>query len=400
MEGWRLRVRATAADWFTVLAVGCLVLAAVGGWAAYTGHVDPGTHVEERTVATWDLTNTVRHQATVTEPNPVFAQDRVLQNRSRYLAAAAPTVRLQSETGYTASERGSVDIAVEAVMVRRAVSPEGETTGQARDRQVFWQTSQTLTDRRVTGLAPGESAAVDVEMRPLQAANGTRTLVERLGGSPGEVQTVIIFAYDVRGTVNGQQVSRSWTTEALLDTTESSYGVTLSNSVPDGGQSVEQVTVPNESGPVRQIGGPAIIVLGIVGLVALAWGRHTDQLGLSPAEHDRLQYLDDRQEFDEWITTIALPPAADDTPRATAASLADLANFAIDADEGIVEDPTRGRYAVVHDGTLYTYEPPGEVVGETVDGVTRTADRDSVVAQNVSVEPDESSVDAPDADDD
>ena len=47
-----------------------------------------------------------------------------------------------------------------------------------------------------------------------------------------------------------------------------------------------------------------------------------------------------------------------DRPRASADSLGSLVDFAIDTDNGVVEDPSRGLYCVLHDGYLYTYEPP------------------------------------------
>jgi hypothetical protein len=84
--------------------------------------------------------------------------------------------------------------------------------------------------------------------------------------------------------------------------------------------------------------------------------RHTFEL--SDAEAVYLRYRDDRTEFDEWIARIRLSSHVHDLPRAEAATLADLVDFAIDADVGVVEDPATEEYYVTHGEMLYVFEPP------------------------------------------
>jgi hypothetical protein len=71
-----------------------------------------------------------------------------------------------------------------------------------------------------------------------------------------------------------------------------------------------------------------------------------------------LAYEDEREDFDEWISTIRLPDEVFDLPRAEAASLSALVDFAIDTDNSVIEDPDDSAYYVIHDGYLYTYQPP------------------------------------------
>jgi hypothetical protein len=100
--------------------------------------------------------------------------------------------------------------------------------------------------------------------------------------------------------------------------------------------------------------------LSVVGLAGLTVARSRDDLGLTDAEREWLAYREDRSEFDEWITEFTVPQEAFDRPRARAASLGDLVDFAIDTDSGVVESADGHQYLVVHDEFLYTYTAPRE----------------------------------------
>ncbi len=116
------------------------------------------------------------------------------------------------------------------------------------------------------------------------------------------------------------------------------------------------------------------MVLG--GLVAV---RSRGRLALSSTEQELLAYEDEREDFDEWISTIKLPDEAFDLPRAEAASLGALVDFAIDTDNSVIEDPDDGAYYVVHDGYLYTYQP----------SVSRGEGRSSLLTKDDSDEPEQ-----------
>lgn len=135
------------------------------------------------------------------------------------------------------------------------------------------------------------------------------------------------------------------------------YRVT-SNGTGGAFETTRPVEVPQEAGPPRTVGGPLLLLVGLAGLGALGWVRRQHPDGLTDAERERLTFEDDREDFDEWISVIELPDEVLDRPRASADSLGSLVDFAIDTDNGVVEDPSRGLYCVLHDGYLYTYEPP------------------------------------------
>ncbi|WP_224449877.1 DUF5305 family protein [Haloprofundus salilacus] len=74
---------------------------------------------------------------------------------------------------------------------------------------------------------------------------------------------------------------------------------------------------------------------------------------ITAAERRRLAYLDERLEFEEWISTVRLPSSAREKPRAEASSLGDLVDIAIDTQNAVLADPDEEAYYVVGDEYLY-----------------------------------------------
>jgi len=146
---------------------------------------------------------------------------------------------------------------------------------------------------------------------------------------------------ELEGTLNGESITRSPSLEFGIDHAGDTY------TVGDPGPESESDTVPQEVtqevertyGPLRTIGGPLLLVVGIVAGAGLSYARYEGSLDVSEAERAYLSYRDDRSEFDEWITRIRLPPEAHDRPVAYADSLRDLVDFAIDNETGVIEDP-------------------------------------------------------------
>ena len=120
------------------------------------------------------------------------------------------------------------------------------------------------------------------------------------------------------------------------------------------------VTVENEPSPLQRVGGPVLLLVGLLGAAGLAVARYRGTLEVSDDERELLAYRDDRAEFDEWISTVRLPDEARDLPVAEAETLADLVDVAIDSDNPVLEHPDGDAYSVVHDGYRYTFEAPPE----------------------------------------
>jgi hypothetical protein len=183
-------------------------------------------------------------------------------------------------------------------------------------------------------------------------------ITEQLGTSTGTIKTIVHATVNVTGTVNGERIidSRSHALPLTLET--DSYRVGSVEEPTRRTEITQPVTVPREYGPLRTVGGPVLVLVSVVGVVALFVGRSEERFELTDAEREWLTYREHRAEFDEWITGFSVPQEVFDRPRAEAASLGDLVDFAIDTDSGVVESPDGSQYLVVNDEFLYTYTAP------------------------------------------
>jgi hypothetical protein len=353
---WDLRLRALLDRQFATVTAVLVVCALVGGFATYTAHVDPGTTTEERVVATWESSGTFDHAATVTRENPLFAVGRTLEDRQVYFSSITPTLNGSYAFGYRASDGGTVETSVDVVLITRSV---GEQTGdQSGEGAVLWERSRTLHQTGATTLAPGDDVRAPFSLNASAVETERQGIEDRLGGGVGTVETFVRATVDIEGTVNGKRVDTQEVHTLPVTIEGNTYRVGPAETSGQQFETTQTVTVPRTYGPLRSVGGPALLVLSLAGLVGLAVGRSRYRLELTDAEREWLAYREDRSEFDEWITTFRLPFEAFDRPEAEAASLADLVDFAIDTDSGVIEAPDETEYYVVYDDVLYTYTAP------------------------------------------
>lgn len=360
-----VRLRATLSDRFGALVGLLLLVALVGGAFTYTTHVDPGTHVEERTVSTWTSTAGYDHSATVTRENGVFSVGRTLSDRALYFDAITPTLDGQLRYGYEATDGGELSVRSSSTLVVRAV-------GERDDREViYWRVNEPVGRPTSTTIAPGETFTAPFATNVSALKERVESIETELGGSPGTPEARILTRVRVTGTVNGEEVSRSreFAMTLTLDE-EGTYRVLDDGETRRTTNATERVVVENEYGPLRQVGGPAVLALSVLGLIGLVAARYTGRLDVTAAERDRLAFERAREEFDEWIT----PADVDDPPNPTAVhTLAGLVDLAIDTGERVLEDPEAERYYVFGDPD-YVYEAPptetGHEARDSVDAVT------------------------------
>lgn len=346
-----LRVRAFAGEWFVVLVVACAVLAVAGGYAAGTAHAAPGTTAERQTVEHWAVGGSFEHAATVTRENPVFETGETLAGRSTYFVGASPvldgtyTVSYSDPTG----DAAPVDVTATATLVLQSASED--TT--------YWTERERLTATTAT-LAPGESAALSFDLNASRVDQRATEIQQGLGDTGGEVSTTVVVAVNATGAVAGAEYPASYTQSIPVTVGGSTYSVGATDAVREAATTRRTVQVPASYGPLWTVGGPLLFVVGAAGLGALGAVYRRDELGLTDAERDYLAFRDDRAEFDEWVVRARLPAAVRDRERADAESLADLVDYAIDADVGVVEDTeSESFYAVTRD-LVVAYDPPAE----------------------------------------
>lgn len=342
-----LRVRAVASSWFAALVVACVALAAVGGFAAYTAHAAPGSTATASERAHWSVDGEFGHSAQVTGENPVFDVGETLSNRSTYFTNAAPVLDGQYVARYAGATTESASVSVDAALVVRSV---GENT-------VYWTDRQSLDDASAA-VSPGESVAVEFSLNATEVAQRASTIQSELGSTPGEVETFVTVAVDAEGTADGQPAALSFTHRLPVSVNGDTYAVGPAETSRETMTTTETVTTPREYGPLWSLGGPLLFVLGSGGLAALALARRRGGLELSAAERRLLEFRDERAEFDEWVVSVRLPAELSERPRADADSLADLVDFAIDTDSGVLEDPDTGTFYAVGEELLIAYEPP------------------------------------------
>lgn len=346
-RGW-LRIRALVSSWFTVLAVVCLVLAIVGGWAVYTVHASPGSVVEQRQETHWAVDGEFRHSADVTRENPAFETGETLRNRSTYFIGASPTLDGRYVAAYSGADDDSASVTLDATLVIRAT--DGET--------VFWENRTSLTEPTTSSLDAGDTAAVSFSLNASTAAERRAAIQNALGGSPGDVETYVAVDVAVEGTADGQPATLSFTHRLPVTIDDNAYTVGPASAGSERLTTVERTTVTREYGLLWSAGGPILLSVGLAGLTILGAARRRGALVLSPEERELLAYREERAEFDEWVVRIRLTDELRDRPRAEAESLSDLVDFAIDSDTGVIEDPDTGVLAVVTDEFLAVYEPP------------------------------------------
>jgi hypothetical protein len=346
----RLRLRAILDAQFAVILAVCLIAAAVGGGLVYTTHVDPGTETRERAVSSFTVETAYNHSAEVTEPNSVFPAGTVLDGRSTYFTRVAPVLDVDVETTYSAASASDVDVRFDSVLVIRNVGEGGAP--------VYWSERRRLASETVSDVEPGETATVAFALNSTEADATAAAIEEELGASPGETETFVVTDVALEGAINGEPTSYARTVEMGVDHGGDTYTVSDPGLQSDTAERTEPVTVERRYGPLRSVGGPLLLLIGLLGTGGLAYVRRERELALAPAERDYLSYSDDRAEFAEWITTFRLPASVHERQEARAESLRDLVDFAIDNDTGVVEDPETGAYHAVDGEFVYTYRPP------------------------------------------
>ncbi|WP_338739690.1 DUF5305 domain-containing protein [Haloplanus salilacus] len=374
-RSWGVRGRLLLEEWFAVVVVVAVVVVAVGGVATYTAYVSPGTTTEQRQVSSWAANGTYELSATVSEPNPLYPVGTELADRPAYFLSISPSAEGRFAFGYEASDGGSVDVTIQQVLVLRAV--ESESAGGPVE---YWRVTEPLGAESETGVAPGETVDIAFERNVSATYERMAAISERLGGTPGTTEMLVVSSVAFEGRVNGNDVDRTATYRLPIEVDGTTYrpGAVDGDSLSDS--TTETITRQRTYGPLYRVGGPVALLVGLLGTAGLAYGRYDDRLAVSEAERTTLEFESTREEFDDWITVARLPDAVLDRPRVEVDSLDGLVDTAIDVDARVFEAPDGDAFYVADDGLLYVYEPPtaglNGTVGDTEGAGDDAADTD------------------------
>jgi hypothetical protein len=349
-----LRSRHILDRWFAVVLVGSLLAAGVGGVLASDAYLGSDSQVETRTVDRGQLTATYLHRATVTAnaSGTPFEQNTTVRNRSLYFERLMPV--LSGEFALRYGGNGSVDVRVDRAIVLRNVE-----SGEGDQLTVYWRQNRSVSNRSVT-LAAGERVTVPFRVNVTAARADARAINERVG-APGETQVVVVTTVAATQT-EAPGRTRQMTVRLPIESDGSVYRVSADPATAEFSRTVTE-RVDSSPGPLRAVGGPVLLVVGLAAAVTLGVLRSRDAIALSEQERAWLTYREDRTDFAEWINTVTLPADAVGDEAGTAATLADLVDLAIDAEEPVLHDPDADRYVVFHDGIPVTYRPPDDPAG-------------------------------------
>jgi hypothetical protein len=340
------------ADNVGVVALVLVVLVALGGWATYTAHVAPETTTERYETASWNTTGSYSHGATVTESNGVYSAGRRLEDQPLYFTAVTPRLDGTFRFDYTATGGGSLNVSLDQRLVVRAVEAGDDGTVE------YWRTSEQLGSERATDVPPGVPVRLGFERNVSALFERADRIERQLGGSPGEVEVLVVTQLRLQGTVNGEPVTRTATRTLPVDLGDGTYRVQTATGETPAGRTTASERVPVDHGPLRAVGGPLAVLVGLGALAGLVVGRERDGFVVTDEERTRRAFEAARSEFDEWVTVADLPDEVYDRPRARVHSLDGLVDIAIDTDERVVEDRERDRFVVAGPELTYVYESP------------------------------------------
>jgi hypothetical protein len=353
-----LRIRSIVATWLPALALVAAAVAILGGYAAYTAYASPGTVTEQRQVSSWEGNGSYATSAVVTEPNPLYAVGTELTDRPAYFRSVSPQLDGTFAFEYAASDGGTVDVRIAQRLVLRSVAVDDG--GDAPTE--YWWIEESIGTATTAGVGPGRSVTATFSRNVSRLAERASAVDERLGGSPGTTELLVVSRVTVDGEINGRPVERRGTYRLPVTVDGATYAPDGSEGAAMTGSTTRRVSRPRTYGPLRRIGGPVAAGLGVVALAGLAYGRYGGRFALSESERAALEFRSTREEFDDWITTARLPPGVRDRPRVDVESLSGLVDTAIDVDARVLERPDGAAYCVLHDGLRYVYEPPTAAV--------------------------------------
>ena len=185
-----------------------------------------------------------------------------------------PTLNGTFRYGY-AADSGELTATVRPRLVIRSV-------GDGSDGQVeYWRLTRSLGGSEAT-LPPGERVRVPFSVNVTDVVATADRVHERVGDS-GRTRASVNVSVALSGTAGGQSVDRTLRYALPVRIEGDVYRVGASNATRAVTRT-ERVTVTEPPGPLEAYGGPALLVLSLVGLVGLVAARRDCRLAQTDTE--------------------------------------------------------------------------------------------------------------------
>jgi hypothetical protein len=354
-EMWEIRIRDALDTHFAGLVLVLIVAMLVGGFFAVNAYTDPPTETVTEEESAWRSNGEFSHQATVINDSKPFEVGDVLRNQPVYFRSVSPRLNGSFAYSYTASDGGSVDTGIRMRLVVRSISEDER--GNVTE---YWRYAESLDGANAT-LAPGERISASFSRNTSALTQEIERVNQRLGDNPGTVNVTVQATVMLDGQRNGQEVDRRRTYRLPLVLEGGLVRVKDPGEMSHSGNTMAQRTRTLETGALWAVGGPLLLLVGLVGLGGLGAGRYYDWLEVDAAEREYLAYRRHRSEFDEWITEAELPTERLRSAETviTTTTLSGLVDLAIDTDRRVLESAAGDRFVVIDGDVVYTFEPPG-----------------------------------------
>ncbi|WP_330630746.1 DUF5305 family protein [Halocatena halophila] len=350
------RLKVLIDDYFFVFAAVLAILVAAGGWTTYSTVVDPGTHVEERTAASWSVDGGFDHRGRVVENSLIFQKNETRENRMFYITNSTP--RLNTTYWFKlGGENGSADVHTRVSLVDFAhYEQEAEESEEVIQRRI-WE-ERRLLDVKNDTLKPGERQNVSFKIDADALRKRTKRLHERHKSlyQISQIRTQVFVTTTINGTVDSHPVNRQFNYTLPINSTMDYFVVSPTRSPVEQMSVTQQTTVPNQPGTAPQVGSIALLILSLVSLGGLCYGRWDDRFVVSESVRTELQNSKIQSEFEDWITIGTVPQ---DDPQTTIEvdSLEGLVDVAFDTNRRVIEDESTGVYFVQDADIWYRYTP-------------------------------------------
>lgn len=345
-----VKLRRLVDRYVPVIAVVCMVCMLVGGALVYTTHIDPGTETEQVVVDEWETNGELSHSATVRNGTTVFPAGTTLTDRSTYYTRVTPVLDIELRYGFVAAD-GELDVEGQSALVIRSVDDEGNE---------LWRTDEQLDSFDVT-LEPNEDLETAASIDVPETSDAVAGIEEELGATVGTVEVGVEYSIAAESTVGGETELHDHTYSVTVDPAGSSYTVETESAGTEPHQRTEPVVTERTYGTLRNVSGPLLVVIGLLGLSGLVVGRYYTVFELTDTERKNLEFAERRETLDEWISRARSEDRANDDERLHAETLDDLVDIGIDTDERVIEDLEKRRYYVFDGQRRYVYQPDPEI---------------------------------------